>query len=263
LINRYKICIPAIILFIAGFYSQAQSISNDSIKFKESEYLFEKFEKLGIYIGVQSLQWNNTNNASISYSMSSGLTPTLGFDYNFYQKGRFNFKAGFFVRNHKVVTETFISADELSDNRIYRTNNRDSPYWNYHLPISLEYNINIADNLYLSLGTGYELMLYSVTPRLGEFVELGIGPTPIIVTNEYESSNSLTSGVNFTTGFYYDLENILVKLDAKFHLHFGQNIITREINVQNLEISTDASSVHSWNGNYLSLNFTIIPKKWF
>jgi hypothetical protein len=252
--------VPAIIYLIAGIcFSQ-----NSPSKSKVSENLFSNYGRLGIYGGIHILNWQNTPNASIDYKVNSGLTPSIGIDFNFYQTSNFNFRAGFFIRNHSVKTKTFIAAMDLPDGFPFITNSTDRPYWNYHLPLTAEYNIGVAKNLTLSLNTGVELMLYSITPRFPEFVEFGYrNGDDMIITNEYENFNSLTGGINLGAGFYYEWGNTLVRFDAKFHFHLGENIITRDIKVRNLLLSPDANSTHSWNGDYISFNITLHPKNWF
>ena len=250
----------AIIFLIAGIcFSQ-----NDPSKSKVSENLFTNYGRLGIYGGIHILQWSNTSNTSIDYKVNSGLTPSIGIDFNFYQKNNFNLRVGFFIRKHNIRTNSFIDANELPDGFPYITNSTDRPYWNYHLPLTAEYNLKIAERLSLSINTGFELMLYSITPRFPEFVEFGYrNGDNIIITNEYENFNSLTGGLNLGTGLYYEWGNTLVRFDTKFHFHLGENIITRDIKVRNLLQSPDTNSSHFWNGDYISFNVTVYPKNWF
>ena len=186
----------------------------------------------------------------------------MGIRYNFIQTGQFNFYTGFDIRYHNVVTKTFINSfDNEFDNSI-NIERVDSPYWNYFLPVGLEYNKFLFKDFAISFNIGYEFMYYATSPE-DTVIALSIDETPIIQLNERERDNNISGGFDLGAGFYFKTGNILMRLGVKYHKHTGQAIIFKRIDVRNLQVSPDSRSVHGFGGDYLSFNLAIHPQGWF
>jgi hypothetical protein len=251
-----------ILLFLPLFvFAQDDVFSIGKIN-KDSEKIFNNFGRLGVSIGLHDLKWNNSPNSSIDYSVSSDVAPSLGIDYNFYQTGQFNFRVGFFVRYHNVVTEYKFDPGQTILGREFRSERADAPYWNYHLPVSVEYNKFLFKDFAVSFYGGFEFMYYGVSPQ-DTIAQLSIDNTPLILLRETETSNNLTWGLNVGAGFYFKAGTLLMRFDTKFHLHAGQNIIAKEVVATNLLDTPDGRSFHNWSGKYVSFNLTIHPQNWF
>ncbi len=250
---------------VAGILTQGQNDVFSMTKVnKDSERIYSSFGRLGFSVGLTNLSWQNTPNQSILYEVDSSISPSIGLEYNLFQTGQFNFRVGAHVRYHNVVTDIRIDKEDIEFDNDLILESADSPYWNYLLPITAEYNKFIFKDFALSLNAGFEFMYYGVSPE-DTIPELSIGQSnlPVVILNEIENPNNITTGINLGAGFYFKAGSLLMRLDTKFHLHMGENVITKRVLATNLQESDNAQSFHAWNGDYVSFNLAIHPQGWF
>jgi hypothetical protein len=266
--NRILIFTPAIMLLAGVSLLNAQidtlAFSSKDKIYKDSEVIFENFGRLGITASANWLQWTNTTNQSIGYEVGSDLSPSAGVVYNFYQTGRFNFRAGAFVRYFNVVEGESYSAQVLGLSRDVTFESVTSPEWSYHLPIEVEFNRFLAKDFAFSASVGYEWMYYdSGLLNNAEFQSTAINNIPVVFASEFDAGKKITGGVNFSAGFYFKAGSTLIRANAKYHLHLSQNSIKAlRIRTANLTVPPDISG-HQWRGHYWSFDLTIHPRNWF
>lgn len=127
----------------------------------------------------------------------------------------------------------------------------DSPNWTYHLPIMVEYVARISDEVYFTIGVGYEFDV-----RINNSV----------VYNHFfeETQQSLFGGYNFELSAFVNLKNdFFMRFGYKYHAN-NANIAGSRINAIDSENNTDAVSGHTWTGNYSELSIVLYPPiYWF
>lgn len=153
---------------------------------KYSEEIFSKHFPLAFTFQYQHLDWISNNENATHYKELEIWAPALGVEYNFYQLGKFNLKAGFFVRYFRRKQEFNLDASDIPYNSNLSYETSDGPYWTYHLPVTVEFINKITDKFYGALHLGYELQYYGYTSGketyptsyVAEKVKKAIPPSP-------------------------------------------------------------------------------------
>ncbi len=259
-----------LVFFLGG--SIVYSQTNDSIYFskkarftKDSENIFENFGRLGIKIGVQDLEWFNQINPNFGYRYDSDPAPIIGLDYNFYQTGRFNFRAGVFARRFNTVVEYNVLGSEIGTTFVSEFKFVGDAEYSFHVPITFEYNKFLARDFAISIFAGVEIMYFdSRNLNTNEFsLVSGIG-SATIRRNYFENQDKFYTGAFIGVGTYFRVGSVLLRADVKWYNRLPEdNIISEAAIIEGLVNSPDTGTVHSFQGNYWSLNLTLHPKNWF
>lgn len=237
--------------------------ANSQIK-KDSELLFDQILPLSFTLGLHYEVYDNDVNQAITYQYEPIPSMVLGFDYNFFQIGRFNFRTGVHVKNVPLNREIFIPAEELQRDRAFSRLVVDSPNWTFSVPLSIEYIRRITPDVYVSAMIGYEFQYYGFTRGKETFDSLTIGETPIIEKTFEEFPRAILGGLHLGLGTYLRLDHeVFLKVDFTYQAR-NNDRWNETITAQNLEISPDATSNHQWTGGYTAITLRFAPpKRWF
>lgn len=240
-------------------------LCNSQIR-KDAELLHEQILPVALTFGLHYDHYDNEMNQAITYRYEAFKHIALGFDYNFYQTGRFNFRAGLHIRNTPLNKIIRIPSEETILQNDFIRDGIDSPNWTYSLPISIEYIRRITPDVYVSAMIGYEFQYYAFTEGKETFDSLSIGDplVPIIETTFEEFPRSILGGFHVTLGAYLRLDHeVFLKLDWTYQTR-NNDRWNETITAQNLQISPDATSNHQWTGGYTAITARFAPpKRWF
>lgn len=233
---------------------------------KDAKLLYDQIIPVSLTFGLHYDHYDNEVNQAITYEYKTLKHIALGFDYNFYQTGRFNFRVGVHVRNTPLYRELLVPGDELSRGREFSSSSIDSPNWTYSLPISVEYIRRITPDVYVSAMVGYEFQYYAFTEGKETFDSLSIGDplVPIIETTFEEYPRSILGGFHIALGTYLRLDHeVFLKLDWTYQTR-NNDRWNETITAQNLQVSPDATSNHQWTGGFTAITARFAPpKRWF
>lgn len=244
-----------IALFGLGTIAAAHAQTDNSIKGKEAEELFQDIFPLGIGLGVEYAPWKESGQrGEFNFGQSDLWIPELEFSYNVFQKNRFNFRAGLKARVFQYRNFMPLNAGnygtreptELIHNRIGE--------YSLNLPLTVEHISTLSEDSWLAFHAGYELQYYNGNMHR-EKSERSIEPNGVIHLKEIGFKDNITHGLNLGTGIYKKLGTKLMKFELNYHLHFSE-LITQELQADNLPNHPDISAKNKWSGNHLDAKVT-------
>lgn len=255
-----------LVLMFAVFSLNAYSQNANNENLNDAEKLFSYYMPLTFSVKYQNVLWENSGmNSLITHRSESVWTPSFGIEYNFLQRNRFNFKAGFFIRNMERETLTRYNSDYFPPQGT-SFSLLESPYWTFHIPITLEYIYYFAKYTALAFNFGYELQIYETTLGIDTYNKGGLSkegiPVVEIIATEREHPRKMTSGINFGVGLYVRTDPGLIKVEVNYHLHF-KSLITEEVHIIDNISDINSYSSNIWTGHYygVSVYFTPFHKK--
>lgn len=263
-----KIFVTVFLIFCFSFCLQGQENNHVKNEYEQEKKIFDKFFPLAFTVQYQKLYWKNEFNNSIYFEELDRWTPALGIEYSLLQLGDFNFKIGFTVRNMKRKWKYTVYEKDIAANNDLSLTWTDSPYWTYHLPISVEFIKKISNKVSVVVYGGYEFQYYGYTSGSETYPALQLKDPdfqghneyyPVIIAKEEELQRSITGGVNIGIGTYLEVGKILTRVNFTYHRHFTGGLISESISAVNLRESPNATSTHSWSGDYISLGVSVYP----
>jgi hypothetical protein len=136
----------------------------------------------------------------------------------------------------------------------------DSPNWTYHLPITVDYVARISDEVYFTIGVGYELMHYGFTEGTDEF-DVSINNSVVYNNFFEETQQSLFGGYNLELSAFVNLKNdFFMRFGYKYHANNANIAGSRIIAIDSVN-NTSAISGHIWTGNYSEFSIVLYPPK--
>lgn len=132
----------------------------------------------------------------------------------------------------------------------------DSPNWTYHLPIAVDYVARISDEVYFTIGVGYELIHCGFTEGTDEF-DVSINNSVVYNNFFEETQQSLFGGYNLELSTFVNLKNdFFMRFGYKYHANIANIAGSRIIAIDSVN-NTSATSGHIWTGNYSEFSIVL------
>lgn len=246
-------------LLVTGIcFSQIDSSKSEVSKSLFSQNNLKDYFPIGITAGINHNYWSNTSSGA-NYEKLDNNAIAFGLGINVLNYKGFNLRTGFIMKNSPDKTYFSVTAAELGVGFGLTVEITETPNWTYHIPIDIEYLINLSPNIIIAPSLGYEIQYYGFTGGKFEFVELSVDNIDRIVSIGGEREKDLTSGLNLNLSFKFLRTFGMLDVNFKYHHHFV-NIYEQNTRVINLEISPDTISNHNWTGHYTGVTLSFFPK---
>lgn len=245
-------------LSLLAVFITASSLSFSQENKPHAEELFNRTSNLGVYLSLNQDIYNNRQNSLITFEYRNINSLAFGVDYNFYQKGKFNFRTGFYMKN-SVLNEFILVPPGLNGlTRQFELDSTDGPNWTYHLPIMVDYVAKINEHIFFMPSLGYEVTHYGFTEGTSE-TRLSLNDQIIYNGLYTEVQKPFTGGFNFELGVAVDLKNnFFMKFNAKYHRN-NTNIAGETIQSFDNDRNLTAVSASTWTGHYWQFGISLYP----
>ncbi|MGB5981389.1 MAG: hypothetical protein WBG46_04525 [Nonlabens sp.] len=251
--TRVQLLLLALIISASSFITAQDNIAVD----------VKRNFPIGLRVGLHNDFFSNTSeNDFIEYEYKDRVTFTAGFEFELLKKKRFLFTAGLFIKNISQVRSYNFTAEQLGRDRGLQREFFNAPYWTYHLPMEVLYELRKSFKTPLFIKAGLEFQYYGYTSGRYRQPFLIVNDITRIIGEYEEYQSPITFGMN--AGLAGD---IYLKDDSKFrwaltgHYHF-QTMEEILITSTNLTVP-GATSTHKWTGHYVNISLTFFPKKGF
>lgn len=248
--NNLKKVMSIMLITFSCFFSYSQSVNKEN----------ENYTKLGIFVGAERLFTNNQQN-SVGYFYDSQRTFSFGIDYRFYSLKKINFKTGLHFRTYLINNLYHIKSFDYGGEFDLIGLTQVGDINQYKLPLSAEYIITISKHFDLFVGTGVELLFYEDDPSSGGLLINNPNiENPIGFLETGNNKGQFTFGFNLAIGTNIYTKLFCFKPYLKYNIQ-NEDIFVNRVETVNLQVSTNTTSFHKINGNYLMFGLAIIPSK--
>jgi hypothetical protein len=255
------------IIAIALFLITAQFTSAQETESEQNPFaVFNEYKQWGITFSPRLYAKAKTRvvdgNYDIDTNNSFGLG--LGFDYLFFPKNKFSFRAG--ARISFFSPESFnvyIPADELTPWRDQPIDEhlRDLAIL-FSVPLDAEWKYPLSNKTFLSLRAGVEIFFYEThEASTGLLVDPDISDSNemFFILNK-TSKNSIQPYLKFSPGVYFVLNPFILQTS----LIYQKNLNTFHkgtFNFSNLAQSNSGTGTSNYSGDFIGLELTFFLKK--
>lgn len=225
-----------------------------------TDNFFDSYTKIGLSVGTSILFTENENNA-VDFEYLNINTFEIGLSYNFLNKNNFIFSTNALLRSHNNENNEKFKKEDIDKNYDFSRRIAVGTYNEYKLSLIADYFFKINKDIFGFGGLGPEVGFASNVYSMGaSFVIDNENRIERGYTEKGDYNKNIFLGANIRLGLTFLTKPILIQPYLEYH--YQPNVMyTNLVKTQNLKISQNTVSQHSYTGNYLMFGLKIIPSR--